>query len=87
MSNKKYELTKNDIDLIKLLKKVWNNPEFIINIIGNFENEEQKGKMVKWLQTHSDVNHIDVIGQMLEITMRGNLVESQFYDLNPDLKH
>ena len=69
MANGKYVVTKTDDELFDLLAQIYPNFDFISGMWVNLENEENRAQMVKWLENHPGVNHIQVIGQMLEITM------------------
>ena len=81
-----YVATETDRKLIHLLMGVYRNVEFVESMWVNLETEKNRAKMVIWLEKNKDINRVEAIEQMLEITMKGDLVEHQFKKLNPNIK-
>ncbi|MBQ6451723.1 MAG: hypothetical protein IJJ29_07350 [Solobacterium sp.] len=65
-----YVVTEIDKILNRLLAQIYPNFDFISGMWVNLENEENRAQMVKGLEKHPGVNHVQVIGKKLEITMK-----------------
>ena len=87
MKHNNYVPTDVDRELIHLLMKVYRNRDFVTKMWVNLENEQYRAEMIRWLRNNPGVNDVDVIGKMLDITMKADLVEAKFYEINPELKN
>ena len=57
-----YVVTEIDKILNRLLAQIYPNFDFISGMWVNLENEENRAQMVKGLEKHPGVNHVQVIG-------------------------
>ena len=74
--------------LVKRIKENGFDREFAEKILIIVENEDDRIKLTKYFDENQnkELTTTDVLIQAIDITRKADLIEGEFYRINPDLK-
>lgn len=65
------KLTETEKELVKKLRAIWNDKEFVIGVLSHLKDDEERGEIIEFIDSNDDVKSEDAVLLSLDIAGRG----------------
>ena len=60
-------LTETEKELVKKLRDIWNDKEFVIGVLSHLKDDEERGEIIEFIASNDNVKSEDVVLLSLDI--------------------
>lgn len=61
------KLTETEKELVKKLRDIWNDKEFVIGVLSHLKDDEERGEIIEFIASNDNVKSEDVVLLSLDI--------------------
>lgn len=73
-------LTELEKELVKKLRTIWNDKEFVIGVLSHLKDDEERGELIEFIDNNDDVTSEAVTLLSLDISQsRDNIIVDAFF--------
>ena len=65
------KLTETEKELVRKLRAIWNDKEFVIGVLSHLKDDEERGEIIEFIDSNDNVKSEDVVLLSLDIAGRG----------------
>lgn len=74
------KLTEVEKELVEKLRAIWNDKEFVIGVLSHLKDDEERGKLIEFIDSNDDVTSEAVTLLALDISQaRDNIIRDAFF--------
>nr|DAN07531.1 MAG TPA: hypothetical protein [Caudoviricetes sp.] len=74
------KLTEVEKELVKKLRDIWNDKEFVIGVLSHLKDDEERGELIEFIGSNDDVTSEAVTLFALDISQaRDNIIRDAFF--------
>ncbi len=61
------KLTETEKELVKKLRDIWNDKEFVIGVLSHLKDDKERGEIIEFIASNDNVKSEDVVLLSLDI--------------------
>lgn len=61
------KLTETEKELVKKLRDIWDDKEFVIGVLSHLKDDEERGEIIEFIASNDNVKSEDVVPLSLDI--------------------
>lgn len=74
------KLTETEKELVKKLRGIWNDKEFVIGVLSHLKDDEERGEIIEFIDSNDDVTSEQIDLLSLDISQsRDNIIVDAFF--------
>lgn len=74
------KLTEVEKKLVKKLRDIWNDKEFVIGVLSHLKDDEERGELIEFIDSNDDVTSETVTLLALDISQASdNIIRDAFF--------
>lgn len=74
------KLTEVEKELVKKLRDIWNDKEFVIGVLSHLKDDEERGELIEFIDSNDNVTSEVVTLLALDISQaRDNIIRDAFF--------
>ncbi len=74
------KLTEVEKELVKKLRDIWNDKEFVIGVLSHLKDDKERGELIEFIDSNDDVTSEAVTLLALDISQaRDNIIRDAFF--------